>query len=316
MFLWIITVLFIGIGCATVSPEAKPVESRVSQEEQIGAQKTAGVPEEKSYKRKVAIGRFTNETNYGRALLTDDDFNRIGKQASDMLASRLVRSDKFIVFERPDINKIEQEQGLLDDAQMVGVDVLIVGSVTEFGRSVKGKQGFLSSTKLQAANAKVEIRLVDVRTGQAIFSAAGSGEATTESGEVAGFGSRAAYDASLNDRAIGAAISDMLDDLIFHLDERPWKTDILAIENGQVYISGGTNQGLQKGDLLDVMTAGRKVKSQQTGMEISLPSEKVAQLRVLEFFGESEVNEGSLCEVVSGQIDAEMIKQYYVTEIN
>jgi len=70
------------------------------------------------------------------------------------------------------------------------------------GRSTTGKSGFLSGTKVQTAHAKVEIRLVDVRTGYVFFTASGAGDASTESGEVAGFGSKADYDATLNDRAI------------------------------------------------------------------------------------------------------------------
>lgn len=38
-----------------------------------------------------------------------------------------------------------------EDAALVGVDVLIEGSLTEFGRNVTGKKGLLSGTKLQTA---------------------------------------------------------------------------------------------------------------------------------------------------------------------
>ena len=115
-----------------------------------------------------------------------------------------MESGSFLVFERPDLGKIEQEQRLTGQSNLIGVDTLILGSVTEFGRSTTGEVGFLSATKRQTARAKVEIRLADARTGQVFFSAAGAGEALAESGEVAGFGSRAAYDGSLNDKAIGA----------------------------------------------------------------------------------------------------------------
>ena len=56
------------------------------------------------------MARFSNESNYGRSLLSDQDFDRIGKQASDMLMSRLVLSGKFLVLERPDVAKLEREQ--------------------------------------------------------------------------------------------------------------------------------------------------------------------------------------------------------------
>ena len=308
----VLTVAF--AGCAIVSPKTKSVESPQSRQMQMSAQKEQAIPKGKQYKRKIAIARFTNETNYGRALLTDKEFNRIGKQASDMLSSRLVSSGKFLVFERPDIEKIEREQQLLQDSKMIGVDTLIVGSVTEFGRSVKAKIGFLSQTKLQTAEAKVEVRLVDVRTGRVFFSGAGAGEATTEAGTVAGYGSRAAYDATLNDQAIGAAISDMIGELVFRLEKRPWRTYVLAIENEQIFISGGTHQGLKVGDLLNVMMSGKTVRSKQTGLELPLPSKQIAQLRLVSFFGDSELEEGSVCEIVSGELDSALINKYYVSE--
>lgn len=305
--------LFIITACATTEPKLEQVEAPVSKADQLKAQKAAEMPDAKRYKRKVAIIRFTNETNYGKALMTDYDFDRLGKQASDMLSSRLVSSGKFMVFERADMNKLRSEQAV-SGGKLVGVDTVIVGSVTEFGRSITGKAGFLSSTKVQLAKAKVEIRLVNIKTGQAFFSAAGAGEASTESGEIAGFGSRAEYDATLNDRAIGAAITDVIDKLVSTLEERPWRTDILEAKDGQVFISGGSRQGLKIGDVLRIMVPGQKVKSRQTGLDITLPGRQVAKVRVISFFGESENDEGSVCEVISGSLDATALASYYVEE--
>ena len=196
----------------------------------------------------------------------------------------------------------------------MGADTVIAGSVTEFGRSVGGKSGFLSSTKLQTARAKVDIRLVDVKTGLAYFSSQGSGEASTESGEVAGFGSRAEYDATLNDRAIGAAISDVVDRLVQKLSDRPWRTDILDVKGSQLVISGGGRQGLRSGDTLAVLEPGETTRSKQSGFEVTLPARQVATVRVLSFFGDTETNEGSICEVTSGTIDPATVAKLYVTE--
>jgi len=302
-------------GCATVSERPVDVEPPAPKAQLQQAQTAAQLPTAKSYKRKIAIARFSNESNYGRALMSDQDYDRIGKQASDMLTSKLIKSNKFIVFERSDLNKIQNEQAILRDAGLVGVDALIIGSVTEFGRSINGKSGFLSSTKVQTARSKVDVRIVDVKTGQAFFSATGAGEANTESGEIAGYGSRAEYDATLNDRAISASISDMIDKLVSSLDERPWKTDVLEIQGGQVFISGGQRQGLKVGDLLQVMEKGQTVKSRQTGFDMNLPPKKVATVKVTSFFGDNENNEGSVCEVVSGTITPTALNSTYVEEV-
>ncbi len=232
-----------------------------------------------------------------------------------MLASRLIKSDKFLVFERTDLTKIQNEQQITGDSNLIGVDTLIVGSVTEFGRSIGGQTGFLSSTKVQTARAKVDIRLVDVRTGHAFYSTVGAGEANTESGEIAGYGSKASYDATLNDRAIAAAISDVIDKLVSTLEDRPWRTVVIEIEGKNIFIGGGSKQGIKKGDELQVMEQGQKVKNKQTGFDITLPSKKIASIRVLSFFGDNEVNEGSICEIISGAIDKSSLNRVFVEEV-
>ncbi|MGI4903542.1 MAG: CsgG/HfaB family protein, partial [Janthinobacterium lividum] len=272
------------------------------QIEQKNAQEGVADNEQKVLKRKIAIGRFSNETRYGRTFVTDSSLDPLGKQASDILAGRLVASKQYLVFERPDIAKVASEQSLTGDAGLVGVDTLILGSVTEFGRSTEGKSGFLSATKIQHAHAKVELRLVDVKTGYIFFSASGTGDASTESGEIAGYGSRADYDGSLNDRAISAAISDVIGRMMTKLNERLWKTDILKAEGSTVYIAAGARQGIHAGDVLRVFRAGESVKSKQSGFAISLPPTEVASIRIISTFGESELNEGSVAQITSGSI--------------
>lgn len=303
-------------ACVTPSQRPVTVESPVPQAAQLQAQAAAAQPAAPRYKRKVAIGRFSNESNYGRSLLNDADLDRVGKQASDMLTSRLVMSGQFIVLERPDVVKVEREQSLTGGA-LVGADTLVIGSVTEFGRSVGGKTGFLSSTKEQVAKAKVDVRLVDARTGHAYFSATGAGEARTESGEIAGFGSAAAYDATLNDRAIAAAISDLTDRLVSRLADRPWRTDVLEVQagaGGQVFIGAGRSQGVRPGDELAVMLTGQVVKSAQSGFDVTLPPTQVATLKVLSTFGETETAEGAVCQVTSGVVDRTALRSLFVTE--
>jgi curli biogenesis system outer membrane secretion channel CsgG len=310
----VISVALLGSGCATTSTPQQVVAAPVSAAQQAEAQRQAAVPAVKTFKRKVAIGRFTNETRYGKTFLVDANNDPLGKQVSDMLSARLVSSQKFLVFERPDLDKVKAEQSITHESSLVGVDALIIGAVTEFGRSTTGKSGFLSGTKVQTAHAKVEIRLVDVRTGYVFFTASGTGDASTESGEIAGFGSKADYDATLNDRAIGAAISDVQNSLISKLEERPWRTDILKIDGHQLYLSGGMRQGLQVGDTLNVFKAGEKVKSSQSGFDITLPAKTVAQIRVVSRFGDNEINEGAVADIISGDISDAQKSGLYIAE--
>jgi curli biogenesis system outer membrane secretion channel CsgG len=291
-------------GCATPAtpPAVVQAPQQVAQAQQMAQQAPPAV---KALKRKIAIGRFTNETRYGKALLTADQIDPLGRQTSDMLSARLVDSGKFVVLERSDLDIIKGEQKLGGVAgNIVGADVLIIGSLTEFGRQTEGQSGFLSNTKKQVARAKVEVRVVDVRTGVAFFTTSGVGEAAVENGTVMGFGSQAAYDATLNDKAIGAAISDMMNGLVAKLESRPWRADVLKVDGARVFISGGARQGIKAGDRLAVLKPGERVKSPQTGFEIELPPTKLVDIEVESTFGDSEVNEGAVARVLSGSLAA------------
>ena len=113
---------------------APPIETPVP------AATEAALPSTPALKRKVSIARFSNATRYGKALLIDGDRDPLADQAADMLSARLVESGKFLVFER-DVQALNKGAPTL----AVGVDALIVGSVTEFGRKVEGQSGFLNS---------------------------------------------------------------------------------------------------------------------------------------------------------------------------
>jgi curli biogenesis system outer membrane secretion channel CsgG len=311
----VLLLLALPLACATVEKQPEAVEAPASRDAQLEAQNEQALPAKPRFKRKVAIGRFSNETRYGRSLLRDEDNDPLGKQISDILAGRLVESDRFLVFERPDVNKLEAESALTGQKlDLIGVDTMILGSLTEFGRSTTGKSGFLSSTKKQRAEAAVELRLVDVKTGHVFFTAKGSGSATMEAGTVAGFGSKAKYDATLNDKAIDAAVSDLLNTVIRKLEEREWTTDILKVEDGKVFISGGQHQGLKAGDVLAVMKRGERVKSKQTGFGIDLPATRIAKIEVVSTFGTDDSNEGSIAKISEGSVPEAALGSLFVAE--
>jgi curli biogenesis system outer membrane secretion channel CsgG len=263
-------------------------------------------------KRKIAVARFTNEAKagssslFGEAYNRDPNFDRLGKQAADMLSTELTRSGKFIVLERIDLNKLEAESELMGLSReqfkqsMVGVDALIFGSIAEYGRKDVGEVQMFSRSRQQIAHAKVNARMVDPRTGHAFFSDDGAGDATLEQSTILGLGDRATFDSTLGDKALSAAVVNLLDKLINKLSDKPWTTSILTVEGAHVIVSGGQRQGLRVGDHLKVMAQGKVIKSSQTGFNVQLPHTQVGELEVLSFFGDSETSEGSICRLISG----------------
>jgi hypothetical protein len=260
----------------------------------------------------VAIGRFSDETKRGNSFLVDQNNNRLGKQASDILSSRLTASGKFIMLERPDVQLLRSESNQFESSK-IGADYLIVGSVSEFGRRTESDIAIFSRNKIQIANATVNVRLIEVKTGRIVYTEEASGEARAEANQVLGVGKTAAYDTSLDDKAVSAAISKLVSNIMNNLMDSPWQAYLID-NNGSLFMTGGKSQGIKLGHTFAVIEEGNKVKNPQTGFLIALPGEEVARVKVTGFVGQGD-DELSIVSIQSGKIDTAKIPQYVIREI-
>ena len=268
--------------------------------------------EERTIKRKVAIGRFSNETQYAKGLFYDKENDPMRKQALDILSSKLAASGKFILLEREDLEILVNEAGA--DMNKIGADYIILGSITEFGRKNQGEQKVFSSTKTQTVEAGVSIRLVETSTGLIIYSDEAKGFAETTSKTTMGIGGTAGFDATLSDKAISAALSQLVENIINKCMNKPWKSYVLSVEDGTYIISGGASQGLVVGDKFTLYKKGKTVKNPQTGMNIELPGAKMGEVTVLSSFGDTPETELSFCTYEGEAIDAENLSNYYIMD--
>jgi curli biogenesis system outer membrane secretion channel CsgG len=313
-----LSVSLIFSGCATV--EKKEIHSTPVQVPAISKTIAATADQTKYLKRKVAIGRFSNETTYGQSFFIDNDNNRIGKQAMDILSSKLFETGKFIMLERADLTKIEKELSISGSSALNNAaDFIIVGSITEFGRKEVSDVGVFSRVKRQEANATVNIRIVDVSTGQIIYSEKGKGIAYSEAGTLFGVGDRAAYDSSLNDKVIDVAITDLASNMVENMLGKAWRSYILSHDEGNLIISGGKSQNIKEGSTFEVVKSGKKVKNPQTGMFITLPGKKIATVKVLSSFGDTPESEVSFTQIIDGNLDVYIkennFKHLFIQEI-
>jgi curli biogenesis system outer membrane secretion channel CsgG len=270
----------------------------------------------KTLKRKVAIARFSNESKYAKGLFYDKANDPLEKQAIDILSSKLASSGKFMLLERSDIKNINGESHGMSDSlrNQIGADYIIIGSITEYGRKHIGNDGVFSASKSQIVQAGVNIRLIDVSTGLIIYSEEAKGEAETKTKTTLGVGSKADYDAALDDQAISAAISQLVENIINNCMERPWKGYFLSKDADGTIISGGKSQGIEKGDSFMIKQKGKKVKNPQTGITIEIPGKTVGKIRVIEVGGDSPMTEYSFVEFTEGSIDDKNLSNYYIQE--
>ena len=267
---------------------------------------------EKTIKRKVAIGRFTNETQYAKGLFYDKENDPMRKQALDILSSKLAASGKFILLERDDLDVLVAEAG--SSMNKIGADFIILGSITEFGRKAEGEQKVFSSTKTQTAEAGVSIRLVEASTGLIIYSDEAKGYAETTTKQTMGIGGTAGYDATLSDKAISSALGQLVENIINKCMDKPWRSYFLSIEDGSYIISGGASQGLASGDVFTVYKKGKTVTNPQTGLKIELPGTKVGTVSVLQCIGDTPETEISFCSYEGEELDATTLENYYISD--
>ncbi|MCH5306918.1 MAG: penicillin-binding protein activator LpoB [Prevotella sp.] len=272
----------------------------------------------KVIKRKVAIGRFSNETQYAKGIFYDKENDPMGKQALDILSAKLAASGKFMLLERGDLEKLLEEAKKSDNGvATIGADYMIIGSITEFGRKDTGKSGVFSNVKTQTVEAAVAIRLVDVSTGLIIYSDEGKGSAELTTKTTMGVGGRAGYDATLSDKAISEAIGQLVENIINKCTNKPWRSYFLAYDSDTQLISGGASQGIKAGDVFNVKIKGKKVKNPQTGVMIELPGKVIGSVTVVDTAGDTPETEYSYVSFTGNgvNINADILADYIIEEI-
>lgn len=268
---------------------------------------------ERTIKRKVAIGRFSNETQYAKGLFYDKDNDPMRKQALDILSAKLASSGKFILLEREDLDVLVAEAGE-SGMTKIGADYIILGSITEYGRKTEGEQKVFSSTKTQTVEAGVSIRLVEASTGLIIYSDEAKGFAETSSKQTMGLGGSAGFDATLSDKAISAALTQLVENIINKCMDKPWKSYILSVEDGTYVITGGALQGLLANDKFHVYRKGKVVTNPQTGLKIELPGTRLGEVTILSSYGDTPETEISFCSYEGEAIDVDRLSDYYILD--
>ena len=262
-------------------------------------------------KHRVAVLPFENTTDFVTGAFENSYGVPLEEQAHALLETLLRESDRVLLVET------EGEAG--DEAtelpEFPKADYVLIGELREFGRSTTIRTQLIVDSKRQGASASVRLRLVEVRSGQVLFTSEGAARASSESARLFGMGDEAPFDASLNTEVLEDALDDPADELLARLLEQRWRTVLITTEGDEVVIAGGAEQGLRVGDRLSVRRRGREVESDQLEGTLELPSTEVARLKVTSCFGSGANHEGSTCRVVEGQLEGLELSDLIVEEL-
>lgn len=162
-------------------------------------------------------------------------FGRSGpeKGVSDLLTNALVNSGQFTVIERSRIDAILQEQNLgmsgrvdaataADVGRILGVDVVILGSITRFNVGTSGGNVnigiFGGGSNQSSAEVALTARMINTSTAEILSVAQGSGNASQGGGGFRlgriGFGNQASNPDALLSDAAEEAVANLVQDII------------------------------------------------------------------------------------------------------
>lgn len=285
-------------------------------------------------KHRVAVMNFdygTVQSSVSAIFGTDQD---IGKGISSMLIEKLVKDGQYSVIERAALDKLLAEQNFSNSdranptsaakiGQLLGVDTIIIGTITQFGRDDKhtnlGAGGYGSKfglggigTKNSKAVVAVSARMVNVNTGEIISAVTGNGESSRGGTSLLGAGGGAsgggggAVDmgsSNFGNTILGEATRKAVDDMGTQLDASATKVPTVKLEiNGLVadvtgntlIVNVGKKAGIKVGDILDVSRPVRVVKDPATGKVLKSITDKIGSATV------TEVDDDSATATFSG----------------
>jgi curli biogenesis system outer membrane secretion channel CsgG len=272
--------------------------------------------------------------SYSSAIFgTDVD---IGKGIADLLVTDLVKDGNYSIIERKALDKIMTEQNFSNSnradplsaaklGKLLGVDAILVGSITQFGNETKktnlggsgGNWGGFGIGGIGHSNSKANVgisaRLVNVDTGEIIAVAEGVGQSSRSStsmlgggGSWHGFGAGNAdfgssdFQSTIIGEATKTAVDKLSADLVSSAPKVGVRTItveglVAAVDGGQIVLNVGSKAGVQVGDQLVVMRMTREIKDPSTGAVIRRLTTSIGIVKATDVDDSSAV-----CTPVSG----------------
>jgi curli biogenesis system outer membrane secretion channel CsgG len=288
-------------------------------------------------KKRVAVLDFdyaTVQTYVQQIFGSNQD---VGKGISDLLVDKLVGDGTYSVIERKALDKVLSEQNFSNSdradsstaakiGKVLGVDAIITGSITQFGRDdkstaigggalggVTGRFG-IGGVKKSKATAVVAVtaRMINTSTAEILASATGKGESERSGTGLLGAGGSSAglggggvdmKSSNFGQTILGEAVNKAVGDLAMQLESKAGAMPVTVIQvdglvadvssDGTVIINVGSKAGVHKGDKLDVRRKVREVKDPATGKVLRRVEDSVGSLTITEVDADSAVGKFS-----------------------
>lgn len=239
-------------------------------------------------KKTIAVARF----DASGAFMARYGGWDVGGGLAAQLATALSRSNQFLLVERATLPNVLQEQELAArgltrpgtsprPGQLIGAQLLIRGSVTEFNEGDAGggftlggpiASGFAGgiSPRIETGQVAIDFRVIDTTTGRVVATHTARGRIDNRSIALAGVGNNVqfgadAFESTALGEATRAAIEDAVQFIEASMRDVAWSAHVAKVANGQVYLTAGSNANLYPGAALSVYAVSDRVVDPITG---------------------------------------------------
>lgn len=228
----------------------------------------------------------------------------IGGGLAAMLVGELAKTNRFVVVERAELPALLREQQMAssgvttgDDRPLLGAQILVRGSVTEFDQD-EGGGGFsigLARNNLlgglgvgqTTGHVTIDLRLIDATTGAIVSThrvdkrvSEGSIALRARTNDIA-FGGEMFNKTSLG-RASREAIQQAVADVIMGMDNVPWQALVANVDGDRVFINAGRNANLAPGMTMRAVRADRTITDPATGQVLGSERRTIGDLTVVQ----------------------------------
>ncbi|MGE3176398.1 MAG: CsgG/HfaB family protein [Vicinamibacterales bacterium] len=256
-------------------------------------------------KPRIAVMNFANNSTW---TWWGDN---LGAAAADELVTQLVKTGKFSVIERAQLEAILQEQrlgqsGLTNPAtaakvgQLLGAQLIMTGSITQFSieRTQLGIRGIGGA--YSKAESKLDVRLVDTTTGEVLIATDGTGSKRMGGGYFKGVSGERTFDAG----AAAEALRPAVEHVVQQVSSQSFKVAevvppvapgrIVGSREGSFYINKGEAAGIKVGQRFAVKHVVDEIKDAD-GKVLDVVMQDTGVLEVTQVLSQS-----SIAKVVEG----------------
>ncbi len=241
-------------------------------------------------KLRVAVVAFDNNSTWSYW------GDNLGNAAADVFVTALLETGKFSLIERSKVDMVLAEQDFGDTGRitpqtaaqigkMLGVDLLLTGSISQF--SINRTGGGIRGISVGVTTGKVVLqsRLVDTTTGEIVVAAEEENKKTLVGARYRSMNFRQSFDKGMANEIMHPAVEKMVIKIVDQtagMNSSAHSGRVIKAQSGQVWVNLGAGSGVNVGDEFEVIRMGEELIDPDTGLSLGAVEEKVGTIVITE----------------------------------